>query len=54
MVVQMKYRVTIEVNDPEGAFGDSPDPGDVEAWARYLDLETDDDTFRLVKVEIKR
>jgi len=49
----MKYLITLEVDDPQGAMGDSPDTTDLRAWARYLDLDTDDQTFRLVKVEIE-
>jgi len=49
----MKYLVTLEIDDPEGALGDSPDPADVAAWSRYLDIEPGAaNTVRVVKVEV--
>lgn len=49
----MKYLITLEANDPEGAMGDSPDPKDVQAWARYLDIGDAHaaGVLRVVKVE---
>lgn len=48
----MKYLVTLQVSDPEGAMGDSPDLRDLRAWEHYLDIESDDETIRIRKVEV--
>ena len=48
----MKYRITLEVDDPEGFMGDSPDPRDVAAWTTYLDLDGESSFMRVAKVEV--
>lgn len=48
----MKYLVTIEIDDPENAMGDSPDPRDLRAWGRYLDIEGESDIMRVIRVEV--